>query len=222
MNKTINKSFITFLSLLFSLVLSAQNSDSAKALLDKVATTMNSYENMEIAFESSLSNASAGIKEGDEAPLKGTILLAGEKYKLDYLGSTFLFDGKKLYVINRDEKEINTSDADLDSNDGFIYPSKLLTFYKEGYNFELGKKQQINGKEIQFIELTPIDSNSEIVKVELGIETSTNHIYKLVQLGANSAKTSFTITAFKSNLELAPTTFTFDKENYLKKNYSID
>lgn len=196
--------------------------DDAKKLLDEVSAQMTSYANMEITFTSSLSNEAAGIKEGDEPPMKGTIFLEGEKYNLDYFGNSFIFDGKKLYVINHDEKEIAINDGDFDTDDGFIYPSKLLTFYKEGYTFKLGKTATIKGKEIQFVELIPIDSDSDIVKVELGIELKTKHIYKLIQTGSNAAKTTFTITSLKSNKNLPKSTFAFNKNSYLKKNYSID
>ena len=65
-------------------------------------------------------------------------------------------------------------------------------------------------------------SDSDIVKVELGIELKAKHIYKLIQTGSNSAKTTFTITSLKSNKKLPKNTFVLNKESYLKKNYSID
>ncbi|MFT4576892.1 MAG: hypothetical protein ACI9SI_001830 [Polaribacter sp.] len=196
--------------------------NKAKTLLDEVASKMGSYTNMTIAFSSSLSNEDAGIKEGDEPPIKGTIILEDEKYNLEYLGNTFIFDGKKLYVINHEEQEIAINDGDFNTDDGFIYPSKLLTFYKEGYTFSMGKLRTIKEKKIQFVELIPIDSDSDIVKVELGINMKTKHIYKLMQTGANTSKTTFEITTFKSSQVLPKTTFTFDKASYLKKNYIID
>lgn len=213
---------ITFLFITLGFINTNFAQSDAKILLDEVSATMSAYANMQIAFSSSLSNEDAGIKEGDEAPILGQISLEGEKYNLNYLGNNFIFDGKKMYVINHEEKEIAINDGDFDVEDGFIYPSKLLTFYKEGYNFSMGKVKTIKGKKIQFIELTPIDSNSEIVKVELGIETKTKHIYKLSQLGANASKTTFVITSFKSNQSFSKNTFSFNKEDYLKKNYSID
>ena len=63
----------------------------------------------------------------------------------------------------------------------------------------MGKLINIKGRKIQFVTLNPIDSNSDIIKVELGIDAKTKHIYKLIQTGSNGAKTSFTITSFKSN-----------------------
>lgn len=215
---------ITFLVLFVfvNAVCFSQNSKEAKSILDEVSSKMGSYKNMFIGFNQTLSNEEAGIKEGDEPPIRGEINLAGEKYNLNYLGNNFIFDGKKLYVINNDEKEISITEGDLSGDDGFIYPSKLLTFYKEGYNFEMGKMQNVNGRKIQFVTLNPIDSDSDIVKVELGIDAKTKHIYKLIQTGANGAKTIFTITKFKSNQPLSNKFFTFDKQKYLSQKYTID
>ena len=213
---------ILFLSLFITTITFSQEAEKAKALLDEVSAKMGAYKNMYIGFSQTLSNEDAGIKEGDEPPIRGDINLEGEKYSLDYLGNKFIYDGKKLYVINKEEKEISITDGDLEGDDGFIYPSKLLTFYKEGYNFKMGKLKTINGKKIQFVTLNPIDSNSDIVKVELGIDAKTKHIYKLIQTGSNTSKTTFTITKFKSNQTLSENFFKFDKEKYLSQNYTID
>jgi hypothetical protein len=213
---------ILFLSLCITTIAFSQNSKEAKSLLDEVSSKMGAYENMYIGFSQTLSNEDAGIKEGDEPPIRGEINLQKEIYSLKYLGNTFIYDGAKLDVSNTEEKEISITEGDLDGDDGFIYPSKLLTFYQEGYNFEMGKLQNINGRKIQFVTLNPIDSNSDIVKVELGIDAKTKHIYKLVQTGSNSSKTTFTITKFKSNQTLSENFFKFDKQKYLSQNFTID
>ncbi len=200
----------------------SQETEKAKQLLDDVSEKMGAYTNMQIGFSTSLVNKEAGINEGDEEPIKGKILLEGEKYNLDYLGNTFIYDGKKLYVINHDEKEISTNEGDLSEDDGFIYPSKLLTFYKEGYNYKMGKLISMKNRKIQFIELTPIDSNSEIIKINLGIDPKTKHIYQLIQIGANGAQTTLTINQLKSNQEISNSVFSFDKEKYEKLDYLID
>jgi outer membrane lipoprotein-sorting protein len=213
---------LTLSFFLISIAVFSQNNESASALLDAVSIKMGAYENMFINFSQTLSNEEAGIKEGDEPPLRGTIYLQNTKYRLTYLGNQFLFDGEKLYVINHDEKEIAISEDDLSGDDGFIYPSKLLTFYKEGYNLQMGKILKIQGKNIQYVTLNPIDSNSEIIKVELGIDLDTYHIFKLIQTGANASKTTFTINEFKKNEDLLDDFFTFKESKYLSKNYTID
>ncbi|ARV14491.1 LolA family protein [Polaribacter sp. SA4-12] len=213
---------ILFLSIFLTTITFSQNSEKAKSLLDEVSTKMGAYKNMSIDFSQTLSNEDAGIMEGDEPPIRGQISLHGEKYSLNYLGNKFIFDGKKLYVINNDEKEITITDGDMSGDDGFIYPSKLLTFYKEGYNFEMGNLKNLKGRKIQFVTLNPIDSESDIVKVELAIDAKTLHIYKLIQTGSNGSKTTFTITEFKSNQALSSNYFSFNEEKYKKLKFTID
>jgi|TARA_B110000977_G_scaffold26946_1_gene33805 outer membrane lipoprotein-sorting protein len=218
MKKTVS----LFLSLFLTSIVISQNNESAHTLLDAVSEKMSAYKNMFIGFSQTLSNEEAGIKEGDELPIEGTIHLQNQKYRLNYLGNQFLFDGNKLFVINHDEKEISVSNNDLSGDDGFIYPSKLLTFYKEGYTLEMGAIEKIQGRKIQFVTLNPIDSASEIIKVELGIDLDNYHIFKLIQTGANAAKTTFTITQFKMNETLNENFFTFNRAAFVNKNYIID
>lgn len=200
----------------------AQNAEKAKELLNEVSTKMGAYNNMVIDFSSSLSNKEAGINDGDEPPIRGNITLKGEKYNLDYLGNKFVFDGKKLHVINQEFKEVNISNGDMSGDDGFIYPSKLLTFYKNGYNFAWGKLKNESGRSIQYITLNPIDSNADIVEVELAIDAKSKHIYKLIQKGTNGSKTTLTINSLKSNQPISNQLFSFDEAKYKKLKYTID
>ena len=216
------KRFVVLFALLIGGYAFSQEATKEEKLLDEVSTKMTSYTNMELVFSASLLNPEAGIKKGEEDINEGKIILQGEKYNLEYLRNTFIYNGKKLYVINHDDKEITVNDSDLDDDEGFIYPSKLLTFYKEGYNYKMGKLITENGRKIQYVELTPIDSNSEIVSVSLGIDSKTKHIYQLVQTGANGATTTLTITQFKSNQKISDQTFMFDQKKYEELDYLID
>lgn len=209
------------IGLFLSLSITAQtSSEKAKNLLDEVSNKMGAYKNMSIGFNSTLVNKEAGIT--NDPPIRGNITLSGEKYNLNYLGNNFLFNGKKLVVINTEEKEATITDGDIEEEDGFIYPSKLLTFYKEGYNYEMGTLKNTNGRKVQYVNLTPIDSNSDIVKVQLGIDAKTKHIYKLVQIGSNGTETTFTITKFKSNQSISENLFSFDRNKYEKLGYLVD
>ena len=213
---------VLFLSIFITTKTISQNSENAKLLLDEVSTKMEAYKNMSISFSETLSNEDAGIKEGEEPPLKSKIILQGDKYTLNYLGNTFIFDGKKLFVINNDEKEVTITDGDMNGDDGFIYPSKLLTFYNEGYNFEMGDLKNNDDRKLQYITLKPIDSESDIIRVELVIDITKMHIYKLIQTGLNGSKTTFTITEFKKNQTLSNNFFSFDEEKYKKLKFIID
>ncbi len=214
------KTGLFILGICFSLTIATQNSsDKVRTLLDEVSTKMSAYRNMSIDFTSTLVNKKAGITD---SPIRGNIILSGEKYNLNYLGNNFVFNGKRLAIINAEEKEVTITNGDLEKEDGFIYPSKLLTFYKEGYTYEMGTLKNNKGRKVQYLNLTPIDSNSDIIKVQLGIDAKTKHIYKLVQTGSNGTETTFTITKFKINQAISANLFYFNRAKYEKLGYLID
>ena len=217
-----NKFLGLLVAVFFVQMVFAQEEGNAKKLLDQVSEKMGAYTNMQLDFSTTLINKDAGIEEGDEPPINGKIALKGEKYNLEYLGNTFIFDGNKLFVINHDDKEITITDGDLSEDNGFVYPSKLLTFYQEGYNYQMGQLELIDKKKIQFVELFPIDSNSEIIKVKLGIDLEFQHMYQLVQIGENGAITTLTINKLESNTSISDALFQFDQAKYEELDYLID
>ena len=212
----IKKIAILLTVLSYGTVALSQQEIKAKKLLDEVSLKMTSYEDIQLDFSTSLINEEVGISENDEPPNFGKIILKGEKYNLNYLGNNFIFDGKQLFIINHDDKEISINDDYLNEDEDFIYPSKLLTFYENGYNYSMGNLVINNGKKIQYVVLIPIDSDSEILEVQLGIDLKTKHIYQLIQLGVNETKTILTIRQFKSNLNTTNELFQLDKEAYQK------
>ncbi len=193
----------------------AQNSDKAKALLDEVYNKVMSYENIEVNFKYSLLNEEAGISQ----ETRGDVVLQGDKYLFDYMGSQQLYDGNKVYTIVPENEEVTIEDKSQDENT--ITPSKMLTFYKTGHTYAWDILQNVQGRKIQYVKLVPIDTNSEIASILLGIDVETKHIYKLIETGANNTKTTITVNSFKTNQELSNTLFIFDEQKYKEEGYYI-
>ena len=193
----------------------AQNSDKAKALLDEVYNKVQGYDNIFVDFKFDLKNAEAGINQ----ETRGDVTLAGDKYMFNYLGSQQIFDGNKVYTIVPENEEVTIEDKSDDEN--AMTPSKMLTFYKEGYNYAWDILQNIQGRKIQYVKLTPIDSDTEIKSRLLGIDMGTKHIYKLIETGKNGTKTTITVNSFKTDQDLSKTLFTFDEAKYKDEGYFI-
>ena len=207
------RNIITVLLLLIASNGFAQN--NAKSLLNDVSKKVKSYENIAIEFKYVLENTAEKIKQ----ETKGDVIMQGEKYKLNILGVTRLFDGKKLYSISSEDEEVTIS-SENDNEEAAITPSKMLSFYEDGYTYKLDIEQNINGRKIQYVKLTPIDSNSEIKYILLGIDNQTKHIYNLIQVGKNGTETTLTVNSFKTNEPLSKSLFTFDANKY--KDYYIN
>lgn len=207
------KKFLTVVLITLSVNAFAQN--KAKTLLNEVSAKVKSYDNISLDFKYTLENIAENIKQ----ETKGDVIMQGEKYRLNILGVTRLFDGKTMYSISTEDEEVTMSSENDNENDA-ITPSKMLSFYEDGYTYNLDIEQNINGRKIQYVKLTPIDSNSEIKNILLGIDAQTKHIYNLIQVGKNGTKTTLVVNSFKTNAPLSKTLFTFDANKY--KDYYIN
>ncbi|MBL7473332.1 LolA family protein [Robertkochia sediminum] len=216
MKKIVLLALMTFTVALGTTDLHAQNDSKAKALLDQVHQTVKSYDNIFIDFNYVLENTAENIRQ----ETRGDVTLKGDKYRFNYLGATKIFDGSKTYTIIPENEEVVIEDAGSEEQ-GTITPSKMLTFYENGYTYKWDITQNVKGRNIQYIELVPIDSNSEISKILLGIDTQTKHIYNLIEVGQSGTKTTITVNSFKTDQPISKSLFTFDGPKYEEMGYYI-
>ena len=188
----------------------AQNRDpEAQNLLEKVSAKVNGYDNMVLEFKYVLDNSEENIHQ----ETLGDITLVGDNYVLNILGITRIYDGQKLTTISPEDEEVTISTQNT-AEENTITPSQLLSFYEEGYNYKMDIIQNVRGRKIQYIKLNPIDSNTEIDYVLLGIDIYTSHVYNLIEIGSNGTKTTLTINTFKTNQPLSGSLFSFDASKY--------
>lgn len=187
----------------------SQSDAQAKALLNDVSAKIKGYKNISLDFKYELNNLSENINQ----ETRGDVVIEGEKYKLNILGVTRIFDGKTLYTISPEDEEVTISSENTE-DEGTITPSKMLSFYEDGYTYKMDIVQNVKGRKIQYVKLNPMDTNSEIKHVLLGIDATTKHIYNLIEVGKNGTKTTLTVNSFKTDEPISKTLFTFDESKY--------
>lgn len=204
------KKFPLFILAVMSVfVMNAQSADKAKNLLKEVSTKVKAYDNMVIDFKYTLENLTEKVSQ----ETRGDVSINGDKYVLNLMGTTQMFDGKKIYTIIPEDQEINISNY-IEEDDNSITPSKMFSFYEEGYTYKWDITQDVKGRKIQYIKLTPIDSKADVKNILLGIDTQTKHIYNLIQTQDNGTKITITVKSFKTNQPLAKNLFTFSESRY--------
>ena len=209
------KIFFIAIALLTVSLSTAQNSDKAKALLEEVYDKVQSYDNIFVDFKYVLNNQEASIN--DET--RGDVTMEGDKYVANFFGAQQLYDGSKVYTIVPENEEVTIEDKSEDEDT--VTPSKMLTFYRQGHSYSWDILQNVQGRKIQFIKLIPIDTNTEIKSILLGIDAETKHIYKVIETGKNGTTTTITVNSFKTNQPLSKTLFTFDENRYKDEGYYI-
>jgi len=207
--KFLKINFLLFALISLSTSVAQTKDPKAKQLLSEVNEKVNSYDNIEISFKYVLENESENIRQ----ETKGKVTLEGDKYVLDILGIQRIFDGKTLYTISSEDEEVTISNENSEE-ENTISPSQLFSFFESGYNYTLDIIQNKMGRKIQYIKLTPIDSETEIKYALLGIDIKTKHIYNLIEIGENNTKTTISIIEFNTNTPLPQSFFKFDASKY--------
>jgi len=212
MKKQINVLFI----LLISSITVAQEQQRAEALLDEVSENLAQFNNIAITFTYELVNRKELIQQKE----KGSLIVEGDAYLLKLMGIEQLSDGINKHTINADNEEVLIEPLSNGFDEG-LSPSKIFSFYNQGYRFEWDILQPLyGGRKIQYIKLIPIDTYAQASYLLLGIDTKTKNIYKLIEVGNDGTETTLTIGSFKTNIEIPTNTFVFSASDY--PNYYID
>lgn len=207
---------IVILFLLVTLNFSyGQGYTQAKKLLDRVSQEMKSKNNIRFDFSYVLENKKEQIRQ----EMEGNVTLAGDLYKLIFLEAIQLFDGKKIYTIVPENEEITVSFPE-DEEDVSVNPSKLMTFYEDGYAYEWDIQQRVMGRNIQFIKLIPTKPSEDVKYLLLGIDVDRLHVYRLIEIGKNNTLTTLTLKEQEFNVQLPDGYFEFDVNKY--PNYYIN
>ena len=204
------------LILLISGITIAQDQQRAEALLDEVSETLAQFNNISITFTYELVNRKELIQQKE----KGSLIVEGDAYLLKLMGIEQLSDGINKHTINADNEEVLIEPLSNGFDEG-LSPSKIFSFYNQGYRFEWDILQPLyGGRKIQYIKLIPIDTYAQASYLLLGIDTKTKNIYKLIEVGNDGTETTLTIGSFKTNIEIPTNTFVFSASDY--PNYYID
>jgi outer membrane lipoprotein-sorting protein len=187
----------------------SQNEPKAEKLVGEVLEQIKNYENISVKFSYNLENQATNTSE----ETNGEVYINGEKYRMELDGNIIIYDGQKLYTVNNTDEEVKISSVDEEDNS--ISPSKMLTFFEEGYNYKWDIEQNQKGRIIQYIKLIPIDTNADYKNVLLGTDKYTKNISNVIYTMNNGTRTEIKIYSFKTDQPLSENLFKFDKSKYL-------
>ena len=177
----------------------------AEELLKRVSFNIDNAKNYSINF-------SYQLDDNINQLTNGSVIISKDNYFLDFMGIKQICDSSFIYTIVPENEEVMISEISKEDPQT-ISPSKILNFYRQGYTIELDESKNENNFKIQYIKLTPIDSNSDVSHLYIGINSNYN-IYKVIEIGKNKSKTIFKVNKILYNIDLEKDIFTFDKNKY--------
>lgn len=178
----------------------------AKALLNTAADKLQSGKSFIIDFEYLFENTKVNppVRQSE----KGQIHIKGNKYKLSFMGMEQIFDGKKLYNVLIDDKEIQVMEPE--END-LISPSGILNQYREGHTYYLGGKVRLNNIPHEVVVIKP-RASADVDYIEVTVNPKNHQIHSLMQRGRDGATTTFKITKITENT--LNTDISFHRDHY--------
>ncbi len=205
---TFFKKTLLILSLGMLSMAAAQKVDSkAKNILDETSANYKSKSTMYFKFVYGMGNNGKVSKNQT-----GIFYTSKNKYKLKIMGNEQIFDGNKVYNINTEDMEVTI--AKPNGSEAMLSPINYLDSYKKDYNISYTG----NKNNLEVIKLTPTKKNG-IKHVFLHINKAKKQIEKIEQYADNNDITTISISQYKENLKVEPSTFSFNKNLY--KNYLI-
>lgn len=209
------KKILSALALLLVFVnISFAQDAKAKKLLDEVTSKVKTYSNVAIDFKVNIQNLKKEINQES----KGNVTIAGDKYVLNMMGTTKIFDGKKIYTIVPEDEEVTISSPT--GQDADFTPAKMLTFFNSGFKFSWDITQNVKGRSIQYIKLSPTATKDHRKEVLIGIDNQTKNIYNIIEVAKDGTKTTIVVNSFKTNQPISKNEFTFDASKF--PNYYIN
>mgnify|MGYP002135766809 CR=1 FL=1 len=184
-----------------------KNDADAKKILDEVSAKFKSYKSVQAQFVLKIENGS-GKSLGNKS---GNVYMKGTKYRISASGQEIFSDGSNIWTYDKSANEVTINKIDPTANS--ITPQKLFTnFYDKDFLYKLNGVVKEGGKNLQEIELTPIDKSKPFFKVLVYVDKSTIYTTKVFEKTGN--RYTYSINNMKTNGVITDDTFIFDAKKY--------
>lgn len=187
----------------------SQTSDAnAVKLLKAVGQKYGNYKTMQMDIALTIENTESKSKETKN----GKVSSKGNMFKAEMGNQTIMSDGKILWTYIKDINEVQINN--FEQGQDILSPNDIFKIAEKDYLVYYGDKVTEGGKSLQIIELTPKNKSLNYSKIKMYIDPADNSVKKGVVFDKSAIRYTYSISNFKSNMELSDTFFKFDKTKY--------
>lgn len=199
------KTTLTCLLILLATLGFGQAKDpKATALLDEVSAKAKAYKSIKVDFSYTMVNLKAKINEEKV----GTLLVAGDRYRMNAAGQTIICNGKTIwtYIVASNEVQVNT----LENKDEALTPSKLLTSYNSNFKSKIIKNTDAA---VESVELIPTSSKN-FTKAVLGIDKAKKQVRSFTLYDKSGNTFTYKIKSYLTDTPFVDSDFNFDAKKF--------
>ena len=201
------KRILFALALLSTISTFAQSNKEAEKLVKDVINKIASYDNFSAKLSYTMVNVEMDINEKKT----GTILVSGDKYKVEMEGQLIFSDGVTLWTYLKDSEEVMVSNV-ADNEDG-ISPTSILTKYDEDYKSSFDNDKKYKNSDVKKIDLKT-SKDRGFQKLSLVINQKKLSLDSFSVYDMNGNVFTYHIINLKPNITLEENEFVFSAEKY--------
>lgn len=194
----------------FATNVAAQQDPEAAAILEKLSEKTRSASGIMIDFSVKLEDRQRSVTDSFE----GSILMHGEKYKLELFDTETYFDGKTVFTFLKDVNEVMISDPEEDKVSIFSNPMTIMTLYEQNFRFRLRGEISSQGRTLYEIDLHPEERDVEFHTIKLFIDKEKIQIDSAVISGKDGTIYTLKVDNFVEGVDVTDMDFTFDPEKH--------
>lgn len=185
----------------------------AKAILDELSAKTKAYSSIKATFSYTLENKDQKIKETQE----GTITIKGNKYKLEIAKQEVICDGKAVYTIIKEAKEVQINNMPDPNATDNINPANIFTMYEKGFKHKFDGEKTEGGKTFQIISLFPTEpKGKQYHTVKLYIDKAAKQVSKIIVFSKDGNNYTYQVKTFTPNAPVDDKIFNYNSAQYPK------
>jgi outer membrane lipoprotein carrier protein len=189
-------------------IASAQVKDAkATALLDEVSLKTKSCKSIKADFSYTMENKQAKINEVKT----GSLLIAGEKYKLAAAGQTIICDGKTIWTYIKESNEVQIND--VDAKEDALTPSRLLSSYNSNYKSKILKDKSQTDPNLESVELIP-NVVKNFTRAVLIVDKTKKQVKSFILNDKSGNTFTYKVTNYQTDIPVTPNDFKFDASKF--------
>ncbi|MFY0594326.1 LolA family protein [Roseivirga sp.] len=196
---------IFYVMILVVISITVKGQGEAKSILDKMSETYKAMPGYEIAFVQKVISESEVIER-----LSGSAAVAKEKFVLKFQDQHIYCNGPVLWTYLVETQELTISN--FEPEEGAINPAKIYDIYKEGFNFEYKRLDEVNGEPVHVIELISTDEDADYPKISMYIGQKDSYLKGWDLIDYDGVISAFEVSSFKPNQNYDAKFFEFDEK----------
>ncbi len=204
-------SLLIFILLYANCAFCQQDSD-ARIILERVAEKTKSYKSIQADFELVIEDR----KENIQTFSGGQILLKGNKYKVESMGSIVYFDGKTIWTYTEEFDEVIINEPDSLDDNFISNPAKIFYWYNRDFKYRYVGETLVNDRKMHEIDLYPRNLDQPYSRFKIFIDVDKDILSTIKVSGKDGIDYLISVKNYITNNELDDSIFTFDESKHKK------